>query len=519
MGNELIISAAENGLRIAVLEDRKLVELHQEARGNQFSVGDVFLGITRRVNPGMNAVFVDIGHERDAFLQYLDLGPQIRTQQKFLKAQLGLKPDSAPIPLTEISPLPDIDKHGRMGDVIRTGQPILVQVMKEAISTKGPRLNSQLSLAGQYVILLPFGGEVSISRKIRSGDIRQRLKRLCETLRPAGMGIIVRTAAQEVELPQVQADIEHLLKRWDTLCKALPGARPPKKVLSEIDRASGLIRDMLSIGFDSILTDDPDVHADLENYLKSTQPEKVRTLQLKRARQSLFEQLGIERAIKGLFGKTVNLGGGAYLVIEHTEALHVFDVNSGSGNLQGANPEDNALRINLDAAAEIARQLRLRDMGGIVVIDFIDQRNPDNKRLVYERLKNEMARDRARHTILPMSKFGLIQLTRQRVRPEVNITTDEVCPSCNGTGKIQPAILLSDEVEKNIETLLVKANHRKLRIQLNPYLAAYFKVGFPSRRLRWFLRYRQWIRLTEDSSLPFTQVRYYDANDEEIVFN
>jgi ribonuclease G len=516
LSNELIVSASETGLRIAVLENRRLVELHTEDRANNFAVGDIYLGTTHRVNPGMNAVFVDIGHAREGFLQYLDLGPSIKTQMKYLRTLLPLKPGSPYPTVGDITILPEIDKHGRMNDVHKAGQPVLVQIMKEAISTKGPRLTSQISLAGQYIILLPFGQEVAISRKIRSGEVRSNLRRLLETIRPQNMGIIVRTAAEEVELPRIQKELEMLIARWDEMCKQLLGAKAPKKVLSEIDRATGLIRDMLSIGFDAIITDDADIYSELEVWMKQNLPDKLKTLQLRRTKTSLFEHLGLERQIKGLFGKTVNLGTGAYIVVEHTEALHVFDVNSGSGNLHDTNPEENALRINQEAAAEIARQLRLRDMGGIVVIDFIDQRNPDNKRIVYERLKQEMAHDRARHTILPVSKFGLIQLTRQRVRPEMNIVTDELCPSCGGTGKIQPSILLADEVDKNIELILLKGNTPRLRLAVNPFLAAYLKQGFPSIRLKWLFRYRKWIPIVADTSLAFTKVKYYDANEEEI---
>jgi ribonuclease G len=514
LANELLVSSSSDGLRIAILENRRLVELHHDKRNTLFAVGDVYLGKVKRLLPALNAVFVDIGYSKDSFLHYSDLGPQIQTQNKFLKSVQ--QSNGRHITLDKLQGLPDIDKHGKIADVLKPGQPLLVQIMKEAISSKGPRLSSQLSLAGQYCILLPFGGEVSVSRKFNSREERTRVRKYLEGLKPPHMGIIVRTAAEGVELEKLKQDLEYLLGRWQTLEQELVTARPISKVLSEIDRTSGLLRDMLSIGFDSIITDDKEVYDDICQYVDTNLPELRKGVQLKSTRQGLFEHMGVERQIKALFGKTVNMHNGAYLVIEHTEALHVIDVNSGSMRAPELSPEDNALRINTEAAEEIARQLRLRDMGGIIVVDFIDMRKEENKRKVFQALKDEMAKDRARHTILPMSRFGLIQITRQRVRPEVNIITEEVCPSCNGTGKIQPAILLVDEVRRNLDYLLTKHKAKTLTLQVNPFLAAFFTKGLPSERMRWFFKYRKWVRIAAANNLPFTQVRYYGEGGEEI---
>lgn len=507
------MSSTDEGLRIAILENRRLVELQYEKRHNLFAVGDIFLGRVKRILPALNAVFVDIGYSKDSFLHYSDLGPQIRTQNKYMKMVMeggGKTPT-----LEELKGHPDIDKHGKMADVLKTGQPIMVQIMKEAISSKGPRLASQISLAGQYCILMPFSDGVSVSRKFRSNEDKRRVRRVLETWKPPHMGIIARTASEGVENEKLLADVNALLARWNGMVKELANAQPPRKVLSEIDRTSSLVRDLLSIGFDSIITDDDRVHDDLNAYMQQAQPDLAKKLQLKKSRQGLFEQYGVERQIKAAFGKTVNLTSGAYLVIEHTEALHVIDVNSGSMRMPNSSPEDNALRINLEAASEIARQLRLRDMGGIIVIDFIDMRKPENKRRVNQHLADEMQKDRARHTILPMSRFGLLQITRQRVRPEVNIVTEESCPSCNGTGKIQPSILLADEVQHNVDFLLRKNKMKKLKLRMNPFLHAYFTKGIRSLQMRWFLRYGKWIRIVPDTALPFTQVRYYGEGDEE----
>lgn len=512
MANELIVSSSAEGLRIAILENKRLVELHHEKRNNLFSVGDVFLGKVTRLLPSLNAAFVDVGYSRDAFLHYLDLGPQVRSQNKFLKAALN----KTPITMQEFKGVPDIDKHGKIAEVLKPGQTVLVQIMKEAISTKGPRLSSQLSLAGQYIILMPFSSEVSVSRKFKSNEAKRRIKQLLDGLLPPNFGIIVRTAAEDVELDKIKEDLSRLLERWDRLCSELSGAVAPRKVLSEMDRTATILRDMLSIGFDNIYTDDQSVYDEVDTYLERNLPEQRKILQLKKSKTPLYETFGIEKQIKASFGKNVNMNNGAYLVIEHTEALHVIDVNSGSQRYPDLSPEEGALRINMDAATEIARQLRLRDMGGIIVVDFIDQRNPENRRKVHSALAKEMARDRARHTILPMSRFGLVQITRQRVRPEMNIATDEVCPSCGGSGKIGPSIVIADEVERNVEYLIRKSSIRKLTILCHPFLEAYFTKGWPSKRLRWFLKYKKWIGMQGQASLPLTGVRYIDENEEEI---
>lgn len=513
MANELIISSSDEGLRIAILENKRLVELHFERSNNLFAVGDVFLGRVNRIVPQMNAAFVDVGYSRDAFLHYLDLGPQNRSQNKYL--QNALK-NRTLTPFDEFEPLPDIDKHGKMADVAKIGQTVLVQIMKEAISTKGPRLSSAISIPGQYIILMPFSEDVSVSRKFQSSEEKRRIKQLLEGIKPKNTGIIVRTAAEGVEFDKLRAELDLLLAKWDRLSQELLGATPPRKVLSEMDRTTSILRDMLSIGFDAIYTDDQEVYNELAAYLDANQPDSRKMLQLKKSRTSMFEMFGIERQIKASFGKNVNMVGGSYIVIEHTEALHVIDVNSGSQRAGDLSPEENALRINLEAASEIARQLRLRDMGGIIVVDFIDQKSLDNRRKVFQALTKEMSKDRARHTILPMSRFGLIQITRQRVRPEVNITTDEVCPSCGGTGKIGPSILIGDEIERNVEYLVRTTGVKKLKVQANPYVASYFTSGFPTRQQKWMMKYGKWIGIEPMASLAFTNVRYLDGHGEEI---
>lgn len=515
--NELVVSKNEDGLRIGILQDKKIVELHHEKLSEGFAVGDLFLGKVRKVVTGLNAAFVDVGHPRDAFLHYLDLGPQVKSLLRFVRAVRQGRQGN-PVTIDKIKTVPDINKHGKMTEVLKPGQEVLVQVVKEPISTKGPRLSSELSIPGQYVVLVPFAKSVSVSKKIRSSEERRRLKVLAESLCPANFGMIVRTAAEGKDAASLSHDIFSIVAKWDDMTRALQRAKPPAKVLSEDNRATSILRDMLSQGFDSIHTDDPQSHVEIEEYLKSYQPDMLKGLKFHKSKTPLFHAMGLEKQIKASFGKVASMSNGAYLVIEHTEAMHVIDVNSGSKNLNKT-LEDTALKVNMEAADEIARQLRLRDMGGIIVVDFIDLKKPDNRRIFNDYFRKVMKEDRAKHSILPMSKFGLVQITRQRVRPQIDIQTSEVCPSCNGTGKIQASILIADEITNNVDFLIRQNKEKKLTLKVNPFVAAYLRQGlWKSPQFQWFHTYWIWVRVEPDSSLPFTKVKYYNSNNEEIKF-
>lgn len=516
--NELVVSKTEEGLRIGILQDKKIVELHHEMLSEEFSVGDLFLGKVRKIVPGLNAAFVDVGHPRDAFLHYFDLGPQVRSLLKYMKATRIEKIGRGDI-LETLNPLPDINKHGKMEEVLKPNQDILVQVVKEPISTKGPRLSSEISLPGQYIVLVPFSNVVSVSKKIRSADERRRLKILAESLCPKNFGMIVRTAASGKDAATLSKDISDIVDKWHAMTLDMPSSRAPVKVLSEHNRATSILRDMLSHGFDAIYTDDPQAYKDIEDYLKERQPDYLKGLKLYKGKISLFQYMGLEKQIKASFGKVASMANGAYLVIEHTEAMHVIDVNSGSKNLNNQTLEETALKVNMEAATEIARQLRLRDMGGIIVVDFIDLKKSENRRILNDHLKKEMKTDRAKHSILPMSKFGLIQITRQRVRPQIDIQTSEVCPSCNGSGKIQPSILIADEIANNIDFLIKQNKEKKLTINVNPFVASYLRKGFlKSYQFKWFKNYWVWVKIKDDVSMPFTSAKYFNALGEEIKF-
>ncbi|HEX8039570.1 MAG TPA: Rne/Rng family ribonuclease [Chryseosolibacter sp.] len=514
MSNELIISATQDGCRIALLKDKTLVEFHQESEGSKFTVGDIYLGTVKKVVPGLNAAFIDVGYEKDAFLHYLDLGPQFSSLQKFTKLVRGKKMNGGR--LDKFNSEPDIDKHGKIVQQLTKNQLIPVQIVKEPISTKGPRLSCELSLAGRYLVLVPFSNAVSVSKKITSSEERKRLLRLIQSIKPEKFGVIIRTVAENKEVAELDRDLRNLVKTWEEGMTRLPNANPRDKIIGELDKTSSLLRDLLNESFDNVHVDDRKMYEEVKAYIKTIAPEKEKIVKLYSGKAKIFEHYGIEKQIKSAFGTTVSLRTGGYRIIEHTEALHVIDVNSGNKSNREENQETTALSVNVEAAREIARQLRLRDMGGIIVIDFIDMKSLDNKKLIYKVMKEAMMDDKAKSTVLPLSKFGLMQITRERVRPQMNIITKETCPTCNGTGKITASILTSDLVEKNIEHLLVKQNEKHLVLAVHPYLHAYFTAGLISQRLKWYFKYKRWVNIVIDTSLAITEYKFLNKEGEEI---
>jgi ribonuclease G len=511
---ELIIDSSPAGATIALLQDKQLVELHKEQISNNYTVGDIYLGRVKKIMPGLNAAFIDVGYEKDAFLHYLDLGPQVQSLLKLTKQVRGGSYQTKL--LDDLKLEADINKSGKISEVLTKNQLIPVQIAKEPISTKGPRLSSDLSIAGRYVVLVPFSDVISISKKIKSNTERTRLRKIVEGIKPANFGVIIRTVSEGKGVTEMQKDLLDLISKWESFMTRLPATDPSKKILGEIDRTSTLLRDILNADFQHIYVNENSIFEEVRSYVHEISPDLESIVRLHKHRDPIFEHYGIEKQIKSAFGKTVNLAGGAYLVIEHTEALHVIDVNSGNRTANKENQEDNALQVNKEAAREIARQLRLRDMGGIVVVDFIDMHKPTNRKELFDYLRDEMAHDRAKHTILPPSKFGLVQITRQRVRPEMNIVTSEVCPTCNGTGTIRSSILLLDDIENNFNYILVEQNEKNITLVVHPYIEAYIKKGLISRQMKWYFKYSQWIKVKANSSYQITEFHFMNAKDEEI---
>lgn len=513
MSAELFVDVAPNELTIALLENKRLVELRKEQSNVQFAVGDIYLGKVKKIMPGLNAAFVDVGYEKDAFLHYLDLGPQFRTLQKYVSQVTAKR--GAPA-LHKLKPENDIDKNGTISQVLAAGQEVLVQVAKEPISTKGPRLTSEISIAGRNLILIPFSDRVSVSQKIQLPEERSRLKRLLLSIKPKNYGVIVRTVAEGKRVAELDKELRTLVKRWEDSSQKLKEARAPGLVIGEMGRTSAFLRDLFNPSFHSVYVNNQDVFREMRDYVELIAPGREKIVKLHSGDVSLFDQYGIEKQLKASFGKTVSFKSGAYLIIEHTEALHVIDVNSGNRSKSAADQETNALEVNLAAAEEIARQLRLRDMGGIIVVDFIDMQNPDHRQNVYDKMKEAMASDRTKHNILPLSKFGLMQITRQRVRPEMHIETTEKCPSCLGTGTVAPTILFTEEIDNRVRFVVEQLKLKNLTLWVHPYVYAYLKSGFPSQILRWKWQLGFGIKVKPSDSISLLEFKIIDQNNKKV---
>lgn len=515
MSKDLIISVSDSEISIALLEEKQLVELNKEKRNVQFSVGDIYLGKVKKIMPGLNAAFINVGFEKDAFLHYLDLGAQFKSLHRYYS--LATQNKGKLTPIAKFKPEPDIDKDGKISDVLTTGQTVIVQITKEPISTKGPRLASEVSIAGRNLVLMPFSDKVSVSSKIENADERNRLKLLIQSIKPKNYGVIVRTVAEGKKVAVLDVELKELVSRWETALLTIhKETKTPKLLVGERNRTTTILRDILNPDFSNIVSDDEVMADDLRSYLREIAPDKEKIVKVYKDQIPIFDHFGVSRQIKGLFGRTISFKGGSYLIIEHTEALHVVDVNSGNRSKLGNDQEANALSVNMEAAREIARQLRLRDMGGIIVIDFIDLQSNENRQILFDKMKDLMAEDRAKHNILPLSKFGLMQITRQRVRPEMTISTDEKCPVCRGEGKIGPTVLLTDEIERQLVQILERVKTRKLLLMVHPFVAAYLNEGFFSLIGKIDKKYRVSIKVKGSLSYHFLEFRFFDREGNEI---
>lgn len=514
MTSEVVIDVRQDEISIALLEDKQLVEYQNEPRQASFTVGNIYMAKVKKLMPGLNACFVDVGYERDAFLHYLDLGSQFNSYQKYFKQ---VQSDRKKLyPFAKATRLPDLDKAGSITQPLQPGQEVMVQIVKEPISTKGPRLTGELSFAGRYLVLIPFGDKVSVSTKIKSGEERARLKQLIHSIKPKNCGVIVRTVAEGKRVAELDAELKVLNQRWeDAIVKVQKTQKRPQLVFEETGRAVALLRDLFDPTYENIYVNDEGVMNEVKHYVSLIAPEKADIVKLYTGKLPIFDNFNITKQIKASFGKTINYKHGAYLIIEHTEALHVVDVNSGNCTRQKGQ-EANALDVNLGAADELARQLRLRDMGGIIVVDFIDMNLAEDRQMLYERMCKNMQKDRAKHNILPLSKFGLMQITRQRVRPAMDVNVEETCPTCNGTGKIRSSILFTDQLEGKIDRLVNKIGISTFSLHVHPYVAAYINQGVFSLKRKWQLKYGFGISVVPSQKLAFLQYEFYDKKRQFI---
>jgi len=510
---ELVIKSSPNEVEIALVEDNKLVELHSQKTNNNTSVGDIFLAGVKKIMPSLNASFMDVGYRSDAFLHYTDLGPQIKSLVQYTNSVIKGSYKGRLLDSFELEP--DNPKNGKIDQVLNKENFVMVQILKEPISSKGPRLSCEITLPGRYVVLTPFSDIIAVSKKISSQDERKRLKVLVESIKPKNFGVIVRTAAEGKKVADLHTDIKELEDKWATIHDQLKNTKKPGKVLSEIDKTSSLLRDILNDNFNKINIDDKDLYTSIKDYLGTIAPDKVKIVHHYKGTRNIFDHFNINRQIKSGFGKTSTMSSGAYVVIEHTEAMHVVDVNSGP-KMQKSSQEDAALAVNLEAAQEIARQLRLRDIGGLIVVDFIDMRSSENKSSLYNKMKEFMSGDRAQHTVLPLSKFGLMQITRQRTRPVTKIDTSETCPVCQGSGKSNASILVVDNIERDLNFIFQSRPISRLQLTTNAFVMSYLKAGWPSLRMKWCWKYKSWIKIIQNNNYHLFEYKFFDKTGDEI---
>ncbi len=514
MNRELVINVTPSEISIALCEDKVLVELNKEQCQSGFAVGDIYLGKVRKIMPGLNAAFVNVGHEKDAFIHFLDLGIQFESLNKLVSSH---QPGKRGLRVENMKLAEPVGRGGKISSHLQVGQEIMVQVAKEAISTKGPRLTADISLAGRNVVLLPFSSKIFLSQKIRGAEEKKRLRGIATEVLPKNFGVIIRTAAVSARDEDVKEDILSLLERWGAILKKRREKQAPSLLMSELSRATTIIRDTLNGTFSQIVIDDQAMYNNIRTYIKAIEPDKERIVKLYKGEVPIFDNFDISKQIKSLFAKYVSLKRGAYLIIEGTEAMNVVDVNSGNRTKAEVNQEETAMEVNLMAAAEVARQLRLRDLGGIIIIDFIDLHKASNRQKLFQEMSSLMATDKAKHTVLPLSKFGLMQITRQRVRPTPIADVSDVCPTCHGTGKVQPTMLLDKSIENQISFLVIDRKCKDITLRVSPYVAAFLNKGLISKRVKWCWKYKCRIKIIADQGMGIIDVDYLDASGKRVI--
>ena len=515
MRSELIVDVKPASISTALLEDGRLMSLQKESRDASYALGNLYFAKVKKLMPGLNAAFVNVGYGKEAFLHYLDLGSQFGSYSSFIK-QVRESGGKRQINLSKMKLQPDIDKHGSVTDVLEAGQELIVQIAKEPISTKGPRLTTEITFTGRFLVLIPFNNKILVSQKIKDRAEKMRLRRLVESIKPKNFGIIVRTSAENKRAAELNSELKVLLKCWEESVSKINYSETPSLIYEEESRAVSLIRDIFNPDFESIHVNNAEIFEQIHNYVSLIAPDRGDIVKIYSDDQPIFDKFNVTRQMKSSFGKTVSFRSGAYIIIESTEALHVIDVNSGNRSRKTTDQESNALDVNLLAADEIARQLRLRDMGGIIVIDFIDMAKSEHRQALYDHMREVMQKDRARHNILPLSKFGLMQITRQRVRPALDIVTSETCPSCGGKGEVMPSLLFTDRLKDKLDYLVNDLGVKGFIMYVHPFVDAYLKKGLFSIYMKWRREFGRVFKIMPDQDLAYLQYRVIDKQKQEI---
>lgn len=500
---EIIINSALRETRLAILENNKLADLFVELPENERMVGDIYLGRVVNVVRGMRAAFIDIGQEQDAFLHFSDIGQSLIEYGDYI----NLESTGADIPKNNRRPVP------------RQGQDLLVQIIKEPISNKGCRITTELSIPGRFFVLVPNSNVLGVSKKIGQLKERRRLKHLVREMRPKGFGVIIRTDAENKDDSVLRADFEGLLKKWQQIAKKLKTVQPPTLVFKDLGMASSVIRDLFTEDVSRVVVDDSKQFKEIQRYLKDVAPELVSRVERYSGNRPIFDAFGIEEEIEKSLSRKVWMKSGGYIIFDHTEALVAIDVNS--GKFMGRRGHDeNSLRINLEAAKEIARQLRLRDIGGIIVIDFIDMTDTSYRRILYNEFKKELRRDRAQSNISPISEFGLIEMTRERIRPSLMHTYSDVCPTCNGIGRVSSKPSIITKVERAIRRVRAATDEKSFVLEVNPEIGQILSRGLRSHIRRMMWKYWVVIEVVEKETLKPEEFKFYSKKSgEEIVLS
>lgn len=505
MKNQIIIHSSGKQTRIALLENGELAQLFIESEENQRTVGDIYLARVHKVMGGIRAAFIDVGMQKDAFLHFSDAGDNLGSYIKMLNGEKSIT-RQAQKELDNFDKLSNNDKQILAGKLLRPDQNVLVEIVKEPIGSKGPRVSTDITIAGRFLVLIPMGKFIAISKKISNHKERRRLKQVVGSMLPEGFGIIVRTVAQGQDNEILEEDMRTILKKWERILNKLEDAKPPALLYKDLDMTESLIRDLFAKQYDRVLIDDYQLYKSIKGYVSNIAPQMLPSVQLYKGKEHIFDHMNIAGDVNSIFSPRVRMQSGGYLIFEQTEAMYVVDVNSGPYAAK-QKQEDNSLKTNLEAAREIAKQLRLRDIGGIIVVDFIDQRIDKNRKKIYDELKKEFKKDRAKTNVIGMSDFGLVQITRQRIRPSVVNSVSKVCPMCGGSGSVVTRDTIVTDIESWISTFRSTSDFRAVDLYINPYLKSFLERGFFNLRWRWMIKYRLKICLVADESVSLNEFK------------
>ena len=510
---DLIVDVGLTEVQIALMENHRLIELNKESsQGHTYSIGAVFLGRVKKIMPALNAAFVDIGDAKEAFIHYLDLGLYFNSFDEFVKKS-NQNSDLHEL-YSGIKIGPALPKEGHIEEILKVGQMIVTQIVKEPISTKGSRLTAEISLAGRNIVLLPFAEKVSVSQKISSSEEKKRLETLVRSLLPHNYGAIIRTAAEGKKAAVLIEEVRSLIEKWEQSWDKFARDKGVQLLFTEYSKTTAILRDLLNDSFTNVYVNDENVFEEARKYISLISPEQEKIVKLYDGKEPIFEHFEVTRQIKSSFGKVVPMRKGAYLVIETTEALNVIDVNSGT-RAKSTDQEENTFEVNKCAAEEIARQLRLRDMGGIVIVDFIDMESIEHRNALHKYMQELMEHDRAKHNVLPLTKFGLMQITRQRIRPVTQISTTEVCPMCHGTGEISSSLVIDEDIERKLADI-IEQGIKTLELRVSPILGAYITRGFSSYVKKWKRKYKCKLTVTEVTDFTVLQNEFYDEKGNKL---